>query len=129
MALDPLTAGIGLVDKFIGKFVPDKDLASKLKAAARSQEFSGELQLLIGQMEINKVQAAHKSLFVAGPRPFLMWVCGFGFAYNVLIHPILDIWLEMPTVDPALLYPTLMALLGLGTMRSVEKTKGVAREK
>ena len=129
MALDPLTAGIGLVDKFIGKFVKDKDLAAKLSAAAKSEEFAGDLALMKGQLEINKIEAAHKSLFIAGPRPFLMWVCGFGFAYNVLVHPILDIWIEMPIVDPALLYPTLMALLGLGSMRTVEKTKGVAREK
>ena len=129
MALDPLTAGIGLVDKFIGKFVKDKDLAAKLKASARSQEFAGELQLLVGQMEINKVQAAHKSLFVAGGRPFILWVCGCGFAYNVLIHPILDIWFAMPTIDPSLLYPVMMALLGIGGFRTVEKLKGVAREK
>ena len=125
----PISAGIGLVDTFIGKFVKDKDLAAKLKAEARSQEFAGELSLLTGQLEVNKVEAAHKSLFVAGARPFIMWVCGIALAYNTIMHPILDIWFDMPVVDVSILMPVLMGLLGLGGMRSFEKAKGVSREK
>ena len=126
---DPISAGIGLVDTFIGKFVKDKDLAAKLQAEARSQEFAGELSLLTGQLEVNKVEAAHKSLFVAGARPFIMWVCGIALAYNTIMHPILDIWFDMPVVDVSILMPVLMGLLGLGGMRSFEKAKGVSREK
>ena len=126
---DPISAGLGLVDTFIGKFVKDKDLAAKLQAEARSQEFAGELSLLTGQLEVNKVEAAHKSLFVAGARPFIMWVCGIALAYNTIMHPILDIWFDMPVVDVSILMPVLMGLLGLGGMRSFEKAKGVSREK
>ena len=125
----PISAGIGLLDTFIGKFVKDKDLAAKLQAEARSQEFAGELSLLTGQLEVNKVEAAHKSLFVAGARPFIMWVCGIALAYNTIMHPILDIWFDMPVVDVSILMPVLMGLLGLGGMRSFEKAKGVSREK
>lgn len=128
MALDPITAGIGLVGKFIDKFVPDKDLAEKLKANASSQEFLGELSLLVGQLEINKVEAAHKSLFVAGWRPFIGWVCGVGLLYNVLIQPIFDIWFEMPEINPDLLYPVLLGMLGMSGLRTYEKFKGVQRE-
>ncbi len=127
MASDPITAGLNIVDKFIGKFVKDKDLAAKLSAEARSQEFAGELQLLVGQMEINKAEAAHKSIFVSGWRPFIGWVCGVGLLYNVLLSPILDVWFTMPEIDPGLLYPVLMGMLGLGGMRTAEKFKGVAR--
>lgn len=129
MALDPLTAGIGLVDKFIGKFVTDKDLAAKLTAAARSQEFAGELSLLVGQMEINKIEAASNKLFVSGWRPAVGWICGAGLLYNTILSPFLGIWLDVPVVDVSLLMPVLMGMLGLGAMRTVEKTKGVAREK
>ena len=129
MALDPLTAGIGLVDKFIGKFVKDKDLAAKLTASARSQEFAGDLSLLVGQMEINKIEAASSNLFVAGWRPAVGWICGAGLLYNTILSPFLGIWLEVPEVDVSLLMPVLMGMLGLGAMRTVEKTKGVAREK
>lgn len=128
MALDPITAGIGLVGKFVDKFVPDKDLAAKLKANAASQEFSGELSLLVGQLEINKVEAAHKSLFVAGWRPFIGWVCGVGLLYNVLIQPIFDIWVDMPEINPDLLYPVLLGMLGMSGLRTYEKFKGVQRE-
>jgi len=128
MALDPITAGIGLVGKFVDKFVPDKDLAKKLKANAASQEFSGELSLLVGQLEINKVEAAHKSLFVSGWRPFIGWVCGVGLLYNVLVQPIFDIWVDMPEINPDLLYPVLLGMLGMSGLRTYEKFKGVQRE-
>jgi hypothetical protein len=128
MALDPITAGIGLVGKFVDKFVPDKDLATKLKANAASQEFSGELSLLVGQLEINKVEAAHKSLFVSGWRPFIGWVCGVGLLYNVLVQPIFDIWVDMPEINPDLLYPVLLGMLGMSGLRTYEKFKGVQRE-
>jgi len=89
MAVDPVTAGIGLVDTFINKFVKDKDLATKLTAEARSQEFAGDLSLLTGQLEINKVEASHKSIFVAGWRPFCGWICGFALMYNFILSPFL----------------------------------------
>ena len=73
--------------------------------------------------------AAHKSLFVAGWRPFIGWVAGIGLLYNVLIAPVLGIWLEMPPVDPAILTSTLMGMLGLGAMRTYEKKNSVSRER
>ena len=129
MALDPVTAGIGLVDKFIGKFVKDKALAAKLASQARSEEFHGDLSLLQGQMDINKVEAAHKSLFVSGWRPACGWVCVLGLLYNVILSPVLEIWFDMPYVDPQLLYPVLLGMLGLSGSRTFEKTKGIARDR
>lgn len=124
---DPISAGLGLIDTFIGKFVKDKDLAAKLLADANSQEMAGEINARLGQIEVNKIQAASGSIFVSGARPFIMWVCGFALAYNTIASPILDIWLEVPEIDSGLLYPVLTALLGFGGMRSWEKSKGVAR--
>lgn len=127
MSMDPITAGIGLVDKFVGKFVQDKDLAVKLQAEARSEEFAGELQLMVGQMEINKIEAASRHWFVASWRPFIGWVCGVALLYSTLVAPLLDIWYEVPAVDTSLLMPVLMGLLGLGGMRTFEKVKGAAK--
>ena len=127
MSLDPLTAGIDLAKTFIGKFVKDKDLATKLIADAESQEFAGVVSLAMGQLEVNKIEASNSSLFVSGWRPFVGWVCGVGLAYNILLSPFLDIWFDMPEVDPALLYPVLLGMLGLSGSRSFEKFKGVAR--
>lgn len=64
--MNPISAGINLVEMFVDKFVPDKDEANRLKHQANSQEFSGVIGLAMGQLEVNKVEAAHKSIFVAG---------------------------------------------------------------
>ena len=116
---------IGLLDKFIA----DKDQKNELahKIATMSESYAQELAK--GQLAVNAVEAAHKSLFGAGWRPFVGWICGVGLLYNVLISQILAIWFEVPTVDPSLLTPILMGMLGMGAMRSYEKTKGVQREK
>ena len=137
MAIDPISAGLGLVDKFIGKFVKDKDLAAKLQAEARSEEFKGELSLLTGQMEVNKVEAAHKSLFVAGWRPAVGWVCVIAMGYAYVLSPlmifvvtlIMDVPPEFPELNISALMPVLMGILGLGAMRTAEKFKGVQRDK
>jgi hypothetical protein len=120
---------IGPVTGLLDKIIEDKDQKNALahKLATMADEHAQELAK--GQLAVNAVEAAHKSLFVAGWRPFVGWICGVGLLYNVLISQILAIWFEVPTVDPSLLTPILMGMLGMGAMRSYEKTKGVQREK
>ena len=124
-----LQALIGPATDLIGKFVEDKDqknaLAHEIATLAQKQAHESA----VGQLEVNKVEAAHKSLFVAGWRPFVGWVAGIGLAYNVIIAQILGIWFTVPEVDPSLLTPVLMGMLGMGAMRSYEKSKGVQRER
>ena len=87
------------------------------------------LQPSLLQAEINKVQASHKSTFVAGARPFLMWVCGLGFLFAFVINPILQ-WLAPELGSPELPLEVMMeltlAMLGLAGLRTVEKLKGKA---
>ena len=136
MALDPVTAGIGLVDTFIGKFVKDKDLAAKLQAEARSQEFQGDINLSLAQVSLNQTEAASKSIFVAGWRPFIGWICGFGLAYAFILSPIMRFAVvlametppDFPVLDISELMPILLGMLGLGGLRTYEKVKGVSRE-
>ena len=85
----------------------------------------GVIAAQLGQLQINKMEAQHKSIFVSGWRPFIGWICGFALAYNVIFSPILSIWYKMPDVDPSLLYPVLLGMLGLGAMRTGEKIQGV----
>lgn len=115
----------GLLDKVI----PDKDEANRLAFEISTLAEKQAHESAMAQMKVNEVQAAHKSLFVAGARPAIMWICALGLLYNVFIHPILDIWLDMPVINTDVLTPTMMGLLGLGGMRTAEKFKGVAREK
>ena len=136
MALDPVTAGIGLVDTFIGKFVKDKDLAAKLQAEARSQEFQGDINLSLAQVSLNQTEAASKSIFVAGWRPFIGWICGFGLAYAFILSPLMQFAVvlamdtppDFPVLDISELMPILLGMLGLGSLRTYEKVKGVSRE-
>ncbi len=120
---------IGPVTGLLDKFIEDKDQKAALahEIATMSERHANEA--LQGQLEINKIEAAHKSLFVAGWRPFIGWICGLGLAYNVIISQVLSIWFAVPEVDSNLLMPVMTGLLGLGAMRSYEKTKGVSREK
>jgi hypothetical protein len=120
---------IAPISGLLGKFIEDKDQKNALahEIATLAQKEAHKNAAL--QLEVNKTEAAHKSLFVAGWRPFIGWVTGIGLLYSVLISPILAIWLVMPAIDSDLLMPTLGGMLGLGAMRSYEKVKGVSREK
>ena len=84
----------------------------------------------IMQAEINKVQAGHRSTFVAGARPFLMWVCGLGFLFAFVINPILE-WLAPELGSPELpldaMLELTLAMLGLAGLRTVEKLNGKAK--
>ena len=120
---------IGPVTGLLDKFIVDKDQANALAHEISTMAERHAQELAKGQLAVNAVEAAHKSLFVAGWRPFVGWVSGIGLSYNVIISQILGIWFEVPTVDPSLLTPLLMGMLGMGAMRSYEKTKSVAREK
>tara|TARA_B110000259_G_scaffold89723_1_gene104285 strand:- start:2322 stop:2699 length:378 start_codon:yes stop_codon:yes gene_type:complete len=120
---------IAPISGLLGKFIEDKDQKNALahEIATLAQKEAHKNAAL--QLEVNKTEAAHKSLFVAGWRPFIGWVTGIGLLYSVLISQILGIWLVMPAIDSDLLMPTLGGMLGLGAMRSYEKVKGVSREK
>jgi hypothetical protein len=120
--------------RLLDKIIPDKDAREKAQAellkAAQDQDF----QKAIAQIEVNKSEAQHHSLFVAGWRPAIGWICVVGLSYNFLLYPMLT-WLVVVTgaefTPPPLLSENLMELvmgmLGLGALRSFEKWKGVAR--
>ena len=123
--LAAISALIGPVSAILDKVIPDKDLREKLSheiATMADKQMSA-------QIEVNKVEAAHKSLFVAGWRPAIGWICGFALLYSTIISPILGIWVTVPEVDTSLLTTVLMGMLGLGTLRTVEKIQKVSREK
>lgn len=117
----------------LDKLIPDKN--------AR-QKFDHELEMALlqaglAQAEINKMEAQHPSVFVAGWRPFIGWVCGLALAWHFLGFDIAN-WLrlaffpDMPA-PPALngtetLVTVLLSMLGLGGLRTVEKLKGVSRD-
>ena len=82
------------------------------------------------QIEVNKVESGHTSIFVAGWRPFVCWTCGIALCYHFVIQPFLVFLLysfgyqvDLPAFDMTTLTTILMGLLGLGGLRSYEKVK------
>jgi hypothetical protein len=127
--LAAISALIGPVSAILDKVIPDKDLREKLSHEIATMAERHSQEQVMAQIEVNKVEAAHKSLFVAGWRPAIGWICGLALLYSTIISPILGIWVTVPDVDTSLLTTVLMGMLGLGAMRTFEKTQGVSREK
>ena len=120
---------VGPVTGLLDKFIEDKDQKNALAHEIATMSDKAANENAIAQIELNKAEAQSGSLFIGGWRPFVGWTCGLGLAYNVIISQILSIWFEVPTVDPSLLTPVLMGMLGMGAMRSYEKKNAVAKEK
>ena len=131
-----LNALIGPVTGLLDKFIEDKDQKSALahEIATMSQKYAQES--VLAQLEVNKVEAAHKSLFVAGWRPFIGWTCGLGMFGNFITIPfsnfvlaLLEYDIVIPLVPLETMMPVLMGMLGLGAMRTYEKKNLVHRDK
>lgn len=125
---------IGPVTSLLDKFVEDKDQKAKLahEVATMAQRHAQELAK--GQLEVNKAEAQHKSLFVSGWRPAVGWCCVFGMMGNFMVIPftnfvlaLLKIDVTVPLIDTATMMPVLMGMLGLGAMRTYEKKSGVSK--
>ena len=119
---------ISLASKVLDKVFPDPVKAAEAKLELYKLQQSGELASMLAQTETNKVEAGSSSIFVAGWRPFLGWICGFAMGYQYLIRPFLTAFypeLIFPGLDDNL-WQLLLGMLGLGGLRTFEKTKGVA---
>lgn len=94
-----------------------------------------EQQPRLWQALQNRLEVQHRTVFVAGWRPAVGWVCAFGLAWLYVVHPLLTWLLRIfapeieppPTLDLEQLIAILFAMLGMGTLRTVEKAKGVAK--
>lgn len=132
MSLDPVTALLDIGGKVIDRIWPDPVQQANAKFELFKLQQSGELAMIAGQLEINKVEAANPSVFVSGWRPFVGWVCGGGLVYSFIANPLLswasNIWSfpVPPTLDLGTLLTVLGGLLGLGGLRTMEKINGVA---
>ncbi len=121
---------IGVAGKVLDKFVEDKDLKTKLSHELKSQIVSLDL----AQAQTNLEQAKHPSIFVAGARPAIMWICAFGLGWQFVFQPV-AVWgiavsgidVVLPIIETEGLMSLTLSLLGLGGMRSFEKSKGIQR--
>lgn len=136
MAFDPITAGEQLIGTVLDHVLPDKQANDAAKAQLAQMAAQGQLQQIMGQLQINLAEAQAASaaknglvqLFIAGWRPGIGWLCGLGLLWQYFLAPCLG-WgwpsHPVPHIDGASLNDLLMALLGLGAMRTVDKINGV----
>tara|TARA_Y100001973_G_C4993638_1_gene230164 strand:- start:191 stop:571 length:381 start_codon:yes stop_codon:yes gene_type:complete len=102
------------------------NLAWDIREAIKGKELDPN-ELIQIQTKINEIEARHRSVFVAGWRPFVGWICGFALGYNFIIRDLLVWALQPEQIPPALqmehLLTVLMGMLGLGGLRTYEKIK------
>ena len=130
-----LTSLVGPVTGLLDKFIEDKDQKAALAHEIATMGEKHSQEALLAQLEINKAEAASGSLFKGGWRPFVGWTCGIAFAYHFVLQPLLIfvfayIGLEtpdLPAIDVGTLLPVLGGMLGIGGLRSYEKTKGLTK--
>lgn len=116
---------------------------AELAQAGDLERLNAHVQLMLGQIEINKTEAQHKSVFVAGWRPFIGWVGGMAMAYQFVVYPLmLWIWAIIgpisatgepipppPVMETAALWTVITGMLGIGVQRSFDKTKGTQTDR
>lgn len=134
--------GIGTVIESVGKIAGDLITTDKerLELELRAKELDQALDL--GQIGVNTTEAQHPSVFVAGWRPYVGWVCGGALTYQFILYPLM-VWAwrmaqafghlppgiePPPMLDTDALWVILSGMLGIAGMRSYEKFRGVARQ-
>ena len=120
--------------KTVGTVIDDLHFSGEEKEKLKLQMKEIEAKLKEKQLDINKVEAGHRSIFVSGWRPFLGWVSGLSIGYVYLFQPLLDMILQMfgvevdwVVLDLGQLMPLILGMLGLGGLRSFEKAKGLTK--
>jgi hypothetical protein len=130
-----IQALIGPVTGLLDKFVEDRDAKNAMAHEIATMAEKAAHEAAMAQVEVNKAEAQHRSIFVAGWRPFIGWVCGVALAYHFVLAPFIVFGVawsgaeipELPTFDMDSLMTVLLGMLGLGGMRSFEKAKGLTK--
>jgi len=132
--VDPVTTLLDMSGKVIDRLWPDPVQAAQAKLELIKLQQSGELIQIAGQLEINKAEAANPNPFTSGWRPFIGWVCGAGFALQLVVGP-LGQWIatlaghpvKFPQMDLGTMLPLLFGMLGLGAYRTAEKINRISK--
>jgi hypothetical protein len=126
---------ISPISTLLDKIIPDADERNRLAHEIATLAERQAHEIAKEQIKTNQVEAAHKSLFVAGWRPATGWICASGLGFNFIVVPLGNFYLALfdhgvviPSLDLSQMMPVLMGMLGLGAYRTFEKTKGVSRE-
>ena len=130
-----ISAIMPMVGEVVDRLVPDKAGAQKAKQELEAKLIDAAVAGQLGNLEINKVEAAHRSIWVSGWRPCVGWVCSISFGAHFVVFPLVA-WggqlmgyhLPPPNdFDMDQLMTVLLGLLGIGSLRTYEKQKGLTK--
>jgi len=123
-----------VVGEVLDRFFPNKEEKERAQREIEAKLTEHLAQIDLAQLEVNKQEASHRSVFIAGWRPFVGWTCGLALFYTYLAQPMAMFILaqtgdlvQLPHVDLSMMMPVLLGMLGLGGLRSFEKYKGVSK--
>lgn len=143
MSIDPLSAIFDLGKSAIERIWPDPVQRAaemrkleELRQNGNLAELNAHVQLMLAQIKVNEVSAQHKSLFVSGARPAAIWAGVFSMSWAGIVHPLLTwVWAfadfpgnPPPLIESGALASIVTGLLGVGSMRSYDKMKGVSKD-
>jgi hypothetical protein len=141
MALDPITAILNIGNSLIDRLLPDKAQNDAAKASLVQLQVQGALDEIAGQLKINDTEAGNNSTWVAGWRPYVGWICGTAMGYAFIGQPFIVTCILtvqcivrhqpfdkslLPIIDMSQMWPVLLGMLGMGAMRSFDKTQGTS---
>lgn len=124
-----------IVEKLVDR-IPNPNERAKAKEQFEMELMQAVMSASSQQNKINEIEAAHKSVFVAGWRPFIGWICGIGLLWAFVLQP-MAAWVFIafmpdspppPQIPTDGLYQLVLAMLGMGGLRTFEKMRGVSRE-
>ena len=125
-----IDAVIGTIGNVLDRVIPDKNKRAEAQEALETAAASQDFQLLIEQIKVNAIEAQSDNFFKSGWRPSVGWICSVAFGLHFVIFPILNWFIMLCGGQPILvpfqmdtLLTVLLGLLGLGTMRTIEKIK------
>jgi hypothetical protein len=127
------------VKGIIGMFKLSPEVKAELEAQLTMQNLDLEKAALVGQLEINKQEAASPNWFIAGWRPAVGWVCALALVWAYILQPFITYFLlvfhvtlpaNLPSLDTGTLVTgLLLPLLGVATLRTVEKVTGTEKNR
>ena len=123
------------VSKILDKAIPDQDLKRKLSHEIATMSEKHAQELALAQVKVNAAEAASGSLFKGGWRPCIGWICGIAFGYHFILQPVIIFIValigmdipDLPSFEMGTLLTVLGGMLGIGSLRTYEKQKGLTK--
>jgi hypothetical protein len=129
-----ITSLLPVVSSVIDRVIPDKNARAKAMIEMEQALVEAHTKGMLAQIDVNRVEAAHRSIFIAGWRPCIGWIGAFALGWHFILHPIAIFALgvfalpyDLPAFDMDAMLTIVMGMLGIGGMRSFEKFKGLTK--